>query len=154
MWGIAGRRRRSPDRGAVAVEFAFILIPFLILIFGMVQFSVYFFSGQSGASASREAARRAAVGDQDCTAMRTAVSGAVKLNSGTVTTKRSYYAVGDTTFNTPLTTPALGNNVRVTITYNVLNFNFPFIPVPNGGAINEKSYARVENATASSVPCS
>jgi Flp pilus assembly protein TadG len=58
------RRRRSKDEGgASAVEFGLLVMPFAILLFGMIQLGFYFYSAQSTASAARETARRVVVGD-------------------------------------------------------------------------------------------
>ena len=54
---------RQPERGAAAVEFGLVLIPFLLLVFGIIQYGFLFYSYQGGSDVAREAARRAAVSD-------------------------------------------------------------------------------------------
>lgn len=55
-------RHQERERGASAVEFAILSVVFLTLVFGMIQYSLYFWSTQSAANAARDAARRGAVG--------------------------------------------------------------------------------------------
>ena len=58
-----GRRRprRRRRRGAAAIEFALVAIPFLFLVFTMVEFGRYVMIYQILVDASREGARRAVV---------------------------------------------------------------------------------------------
>lgn len=59
-------RGRSDDRGAAAVEFALISVPFMLLVLGVVQYGYYFFQATAMEATAREAARTAAVGIDDC----------------------------------------------------------------------------------------
>ena len=56
------RRGRRQDDGAAAVEFALVSILLFLLLFGIIEFGIGFFTQQGAAAAAREAARRAAVG--------------------------------------------------------------------------------------------
>ena len=58
-------QRRREARGAAAVEFALIAIPLITLLFGIMQFSLWFWAWQAGGHAAREAARVAAVSPCD-----------------------------------------------------------------------------------------
>ena len=69
-----GRRcgRRSAD-GAIAVEFAMVMLPLVVLIFGLIQYGLYFWAMQGGADIARTAARAAAANDpltSTCVAFR------------------------------------------------------------------------------------
>lgn len=130
------------DRGAAVVEFALISVVFLTLCFGMVQYSLYFWSGQSAANAAREGARRAAVG-QTCAELGAATTGSVKLASTTPVVTRRYYAASDSSFSTPVVA-AKGTNARITIAYNSLDLNIPLIPFIKNGTVSETSVSRVE----------
>ena len=55
------RRRLREESGATAVEFALIMMPLLYLVFGVIQYSLYFYSMQSGTSAVGDAVRRLSV---------------------------------------------------------------------------------------------
>lgn len=148
--GTVNAIRTRSERGASAVEFALIALVFFTLLFGMIQYSLYFWSTQSAANAARDAARRGAVG-QTCADLQTSVASNVKLASGTVSVTRKYYnpsVVSNFDAATP-TTASNTSNVRIVITYNSLSINFPFIPLPHSGAVTETSVAKVENYSAS-----
>ena len=51
------------DDGSSAVEFALVMTPLLMIIFGIMQYGFYFWAMQGGADAGRQAARLAAVGN-------------------------------------------------------------------------------------------
>jgi len=55
-------RGRRCDDGAAAVEFALVSTLLFLLLFGLIEFGIGFFTQQGAAAAAREAARRAAVG--------------------------------------------------------------------------------------------
>lgn len=59
------------DRGAVAVEFALVIPPFLMLLLGICEFGYAFFLQGSAAGAAREGARALAL-ESDTSAGRTA----------------------------------------------------------------------------------
>jgi len=61
--------RTRDTRGAAAVEFAFVMLPMLYLVFGVIQYGLYFYARESGTQAVGDAVRRLSVGDcQDSTA--------------------------------------------------------------------------------------
>jgi Flp pilus assembly protein TadG len=142
------------------VEFALILPILSLLLFGTIQYSMYFWSSQSAANAAREAARRGAVG-QSCADLTALTGGLVKLNQATPTVTRRYYAASDTTFSTPITLTATNANnatVRITISYDSASLNLPLVPFPDNGAVSESTVARVESFSSASpakwVACS
>jgi hypothetical protein len=51
------RRRRAEERGQALVEFAFVLLPVLLLVVGIVQFGLLFGANVTLTNAAREAAR-------------------------------------------------------------------------------------------------
>ena len=55
------QRRRGDERGAAAVEFALVGVLLFTLLFGILQFGMWFWAWQAGGHAAREAARVAAV---------------------------------------------------------------------------------------------
>ena len=140
------RSDRFGERGAAAIEFALTAVIFLTLIFGIIQYSMYFWSTQSAASAAREAARRGAVGET-CAALQARTNASVKLAQGLTTVTRDYYSALDTEFATAVPA-ATGRNVRVSIVYNSVDFQFPWVPFVGGGAVTEVAVARVENYNA------
>jgi len=51
------RRRRSSQKGAAAVEFAIVLVPLILITFGIIEFGTYLYNQQIITNASREGAR-------------------------------------------------------------------------------------------------
>jgi hypothetical protein len=56
------QHRGDGDAGAAAVEFGLLLIPLVLIIFGIVEFGLYFNRAQGMQAAAREGGRVAAVG--------------------------------------------------------------------------------------------
>lgn len=54
--------RPAGDRGAVAVEFAILLLPLIVLVFGIIDFGQYYRARITLAQAAREGARLDALG--------------------------------------------------------------------------------------------
>jgi hypothetical protein len=134
-----GRGQRQ--RGAVSVEFVFILPILLLLIFGIIQFAYYFFQVQQGAFAAREAARQAAVGTLSCSQLIDFVVDRVGTPTPVVVSV------------TPDTTPIdVGDNITVLVEFQAADFGFPFIPYPNDAAVVEDAETRVENVTGNTNP--
>jgi Flp pilus assembly protein TadG len=150
-------RERRDQGGAAAVEFALVLLPLLYLVFGLVQYGFYFYSMQSGSAAVNHALRRIVVGNcqtvsqvqslvySDLGAATTASS-----SSGVTTTITYMSADGSTQVAAP---GQIGGSVTLTVTYPVVNLNFPFIPIPNNGNVTRTNVARVENNPSSSGTC-
>ncbi|MBA2531874.1 MAG: pilus assembly protein [Nocardioidaceae bacterium] len=130
--------------GAAAVEFALVSVLLLTLVFGIIQYGLYFWASQIGSSAVRDAARYSAVGTKDCPDLQATVDDQISGAAvGSPTTTRSYSA-------NPATT---GGTVTVTVTFQALDIGMPFIPLPGDGEITQSADARVENVTSSSVDC-
>ncbi len=126
------------------------MVVFLTLVFGMIQYGMYFFSTQSAADAAREGARRAAVGEP-CSTLQTRTAGSVQLRetSPALTVTRRYYDPTVTTYTAAAAgTAATGKTVVVVVSYRVVNLKFPFIPFIANGAVTETAVARVENYNA------
>jgi Flp pilus assembly protein TadG len=146
------RRLATPERGAAAVEFALVTVLLLTVLFGILQYSIYFWALQSGSHAAREAARQAAVGELTCAQFRTAVlANAQGENATSVVAKRTYYT--DATMTTEALPAVVGGVVKVNVTFKSFDLNFPFIPFINDGLVSEQGVARVENKTSNSVKC-
>lgn len=68
MW----RRRRSRDeRGAAAVEFALVMIPLFLLVFGIIYFGIILGQVLALNNGAREAARYGVVADRTCAEITT-----------------------------------------------------------------------------------
>ena len=123
---------RRNERGAEAVEFALIAIPFLLLILGIIQYGFYFWTAETTNSSARETARRIVVGD----CWNASQMDAFARNGAPMTTSV-------TASPTPTTAMQVGDTVTVTVTShaNLLGL----IPVPDGGDITRSYVARMEN---------
>jgi TadE-like protein len=58
-------RRKRPESGATMVEFAFIALPFFVIIFGIIDFSIVIFDMHSANAGSRASARFIGTGELD-----------------------------------------------------------------------------------------
>lgn len=105
--------RRRDQRGAVAVEFGILAVLLFTLLFGIIQFGLWFWAWQTGAHAAREAARVAAVqpcDDADITSAATrSMEGAPAAGTSIRLDRPSAVKVGDEiTIHLTFTTPDLG----------------------------------------------
>ena len=145
-------RARASERGASAVEFALVSVLLFTVLFGILQYAIYFWALQSGSHAAREAARQAAVGELSCTQFASAVlDNAQGELPSTVLAKRTYYT--NAAMTTEATPPVVGGVVKVNVSFKSLDLNFPFVPFINDGLVSEQGVARVENITSNSVKC-
>lgn len=112
-------RKRRDQRGASAVEFALLFLPFSLLLFGLIEFGFYFWTAETTSSAARETARRVVVGD--CWNQTAATSYA---------RNQTPRLIGNVTWSpVPSTSLDVGDKVTVTLTSNsgIINF-IPGIP--------------------------
>lgn len=149
--------RRSPrsERGAAAVEFGLVLVPLLIIVFGLVQYGLYFWSAQSGSHTINAAARQISVGNCDTsTELKTFVDGRLGgAATGSATVSRQYRDVDGTVLADQ--TPAnakIGGTVRLDITFDTVNLNFPFVPFLDDPKVKRSVIARVEDTTDQGCP--
>ena len=144
----AVRSRRRTEKGAAALEFALVMPVLLVLIFGLIQYGLYFWAYQAGADAARQAARSAAVGDypQSCDQFKGEINTALqKFKTDTATITREYKKVDSTKGVQP------GDTVVVTVKYKTTNLNFPFLPFVKDGIVDQTAEARVDNVTDSTA---
>ncbi len=146
------RRRRRDQSGAAVVEFALILIPFFTLIFGLIQYGLYFYSAQTGSHAINSAARELSVGNcQDTTQLKTylvkELGSAAK--SSTVTVTVAYKNIDGSTPAAPQAqNVTVGGQVTVTVRFQSINMHFPLVPFLNDAHVVRTARARVEDKTA------
>jgi Flp pilus assembly protein TadG len=140
---------RRGERGAVAVEFALVLVPLLMLIFGAIQYGFLFLAQQSGSSAAQQAARQLSVGNCSDTTQLTSFVGTrlgSSLSSG-LSVSRAFKDESGTAVTAG--SQQVGDRVQVTVRFNTVNMHFPFIPLPSGGTVQKSAEARVEDTTSS-----
>jgi Flp pilus assembly protein TadG len=129
------------------------MIPLLVIVFGVIQYSLYFWAAQGGSTATREAARRAAVGDlTTCSAFTNYVQNRIGSfgNESTLDVVRSY-AKGPGNSGAGV---EVGDVVTVRVSFDSVDFNFPFVPFINGGRVSESADSRVENVPTAPEACS
>ena len=135
--------RSRDESGAAALEFGLVLPVVLLVIFGIIQYGYHFWSLHTGAATAREAARRLIVGtDWDCTradAVFHAQSPAVGSTPPEVT--RRYHSDGGATQSAPV----VGSLVTVTVTFQSLDLDMPFLPLPSNGMVTQTATGRIEN---------
>lgn len=141
---------KRDEQGATAVEFALILIPLLVVLFGLVQYGLYFYSAQTGSNTANSAVRQLAVGNcQNSSTLATFVNdqlGAAKTANATIT--RVYTNPDGSTPTAP--EPAnvgIGGTVKLTISFPTLNIHFPFLPFLSDSKVTRVVQARIEDTT-------
>jgi Flp pilus assembly protein TadG len=135
-------RRQRDELGVAALEFAlvftFILAP---LLFGTLEYGLYFWGQSSANAAVREGARRSSVGDYaDCGSFRSLVA----LQSGSaVKTSDTIRRTFATAAGVSVATPEVGDIMTVSVSFQAVPVGF--FPLPNGGAITSDVSSRVES---------
>jgi Flp pilus assembly protein TadG len=136
-------KRIKCQKGAAAVEFAFLAPLLFVIVFGIIEFSVLLFDKQVITNASREGARYGILW------------GPSRLTDSEIETRvNAYSAAHLVTFgasNTPVTSVTRsgsnpGDALTVTVTY---NYDFLFIPnfipgIPRTKTLNAVSVMRME----------
>ena len=148
--------RRRTDHGAAAVEFGLVLVPLLVIVFGIIQYGLYFWAMQAGTNATGEAVRRLSVGDcQSSTELKNLLKDRLGLATGNPSgvTAVVVYKKGDAAHTVTTAPGELGGNVDLTVTFSALNMHLPFIPVPDNGTVTRHIYARVEDTSATTNGC-
>jgi hypothetical protein len=136
---------RGRESGAAAVEFAliagFVMIP---LLFGIIQYGLFFNDSLSTRQGVREAARQGVV--KTFNACGTATTDLDKLRC---TTKNEIGTVfgGEPYVSVTYGTWAKGNALTVCALVKE-DMVFDFVPVPNNGWISSKTQLSIEQATA------
>ena len=143
---VARTRAHRREGGAAAVEFGLVLLPLMTLLLGLVQYGWYFYASHSASAAAREGARRVIVGD--CWDKPTQLLPYVRAQAPMVS------AVDYSPSNLGASDVEVGELVTVTVKIAAAQGDIiGFVPVPNGGAIEQTFAARLEDKTSGSVPC-
>ncbi len=108
------RQRNRDDRGAAAVEFALVLIPLLLIVYGIIDFGRFYQAQSTFTQAARVGAREASLGTAVATVQSDATN-AASLAGVTVTSV------------TDPDTCSTSNGVNVTVT---VNGTFKFLLLP------------------------
>jgi hypothetical protein len=140
---------RRSDRGASAVEFGLVSILLFTVLFGIIQYGLFFWQLQGGAAAAREAARYSAVGNWDCPTLDSETTSRVPAG-GSVTVTRTY--IPDPTGTGTASSPKTGDDVKITVGFSTVAVG-GLVPMPNNGVVQSEAQARIETVTTSTGPC-
>jgi Flp pilus assembly protein TadG len=126
----------------MAVEFALVFPMVFAVMFGIIQYGVYFWGRSTAAASARESARQLAVGTDWTCSHDQAAANVNRAGKDVVVTRR---------YLNDANAAKIGDLVEVTITAKTLAPTF--LPVPGSGAITEVATARVENIPTSPLTC-
>lgn len=130
--------RRTDDRGAVAVEFALVVIPLIVLVLGITQLGFAYNTQESLTQSARSGARQAAVCGATCGSVSaiaaTVANNSPNLDSSQVAVNVSYCPAGGGCGGSPSYCPtgatqATGSE-RVSISY-----PYSFLAAVTGNAL-------------------
>ncbi len=140
--------RRRDEGGATAVEFALVLVPMLVIVFGLIQYGLYFYSAQTGSNTVNATARQLSVGNcQASGALQSFVDGRLgAASTGPADVDPTYFNV-DGTEAASLADVTIGGTLTLTIEFPTIDLNFPFVPFLNDAKVSRTVQARVEDTT-------
>ena len=139
------RRRSGDESGAAAIEFALVLLPLVVLLFGAIQYGLYFWAMQGGSDIARDAVRLSAVGDtstSSCAAFRDDIRaqiGGLTGDAASATITRTFIDA-----QSPADGVTEGDQVRVSVQFKSADLHFPFIPFVHDGMVTSTAEARVD----------
>lgn len=143
LW-LSCRRKRHDEIGATVVEFALVAPILFLVMFGILQYGLYFWSTSTAAASAREAARQLSVGtDWGCTRAQAVDKASGAAFGGAPSVSRTYLNAAQVA--------KIGDQVRVTVSMKA--FDLKLIPLPGGGAITESVDTRVENVPRTPLAC-
>lgn len=130
------RSARRGERGAAAVEFGLVAMLLFTVLFGIIQFGLWFWAWQAAGHAAREAARVAAVSPCDSSAIQDA--GTAALDGAPTTTTP--------TVGISKTSPVkVGDDITVRVEFTTVDLGF----FPGfDGIVDKSASSRVENVPA------
>ncbi|MDN4172854.1 pilus assembly protein [Nocardioides sp. SOB77] len=144
------RERHGKEGGAAAVEFALLLPLLLMLVFGIIQYGLYFWTMQGGSDIARDAARLSAVGTPaKCLDFQGAVRAQVESLNGAgegARITRTYVDTAPNGIN-------VGDTVRVRVEFAAADLQLPFLPFVNDGLVSTTAEARVEYVPSAPEGC-
>ncbi|WP_221633905.1 TadE/TadG family type IV pilus assembly protein [Nocardioides luti] len=145
----AARPRRDAT-GAAAVEFALVVPILLLLVFGIIQYGMYFWAMQGGSDIARSAARLSAVGQPaTCSTFTSDVRAEVDDLTGTgstATVKRTYVRQNPGSVT-------VGDTVEVTVSFTSFDLQLPFLPFIDDGKVTTTTQSRVDFAPVQPEDC-
>jgi Flp pilus assembly protein TadG len=131
------------------VEFALVVPILLLLVFGIIQYGLYFWAMQGGSDIARSAARMSAVGDPPlCSDFQAQVGDEIDSLTGTSSTAtitRDYSSVSDV---------EVGDTVVVEVKFDSFDLQLPFLPFVDDGLVTSTAESRVDFVPSQPEECS
>ena len=142
-------RRMRTERGAAAVEFALVMPILLMLVFGSIQYGIYFWSSQGGSDVARSASRSAATSEPlSCTTFRNNVVAATdsyRSGGSRMTIERKYFQMESPNTAVPAAEDVVvGDFVQVHVRFESIDLGLPLIPTIQDGIVDTTAKTRVE----------
>jgi hypothetical protein len=152
--GVRAARHLRGERGAAAVEFALVMGPLLLIVFGLMQYGMYFYSAQTGSNTVNAAARQLSVGncDTDAELQDFVHDNLGAARDGAASVNREYFDVGGASLGSDPANAEIGGTVMLTIDFPTLNLNFPFVPFLDDPKVTREVVVRVEDTTDQGCP--
>jgi Flp pilus assembly protein TadG len=148
---MAWRRDTGGERGSAALEFGLVVPVVLMFIFGILQYGYLYWALETASAGAREAARQLIVGtDPTCVADQAVGKASMPAVGPSVPQVDVVY---HDTGGGVSPDPVLGGLVTVTVSFQSLDLDLPFLPVPNGGRVSQQQSGRVESVPAVPLPC-
>ena len=131
------------EKGIVAIEFALVLPVLIMLVFGIVEFSLLLYDKQVITNASREGARRGIISQSPRVSDGEIIS---VINTYCSTYLISFGAVSPPTISIVRAGTSFGNNLTVTVAY---TYNFLLLPnfvagIAGGKNLNATTVMKME----------
>ena len=146
---IGRRGRRREARGAAAVEFALVLLPLLLIVFGIIDYGLYFSNSISVRQSVREVARQAAVGNYAAPAGCTASTQVERL---VCRSNQEAGALAGTAYSKVIVPASWGRGSSLVVCTQVRNTGTTgFVPLPASGYVRSRVQMSIE-ADTSDVP--
>jgi hypothetical protein len=136
---------RDSEAGAAAVEFALVSVILFTLLFGIIQYGYFFLQSSAAENVAFQAARQASLGIDDCVAWRQLV-----VDRGGSSNVQSATALRDPS---PGAAIVRGDEIKVTVTWQRLDFGLPFVPFLGPGNQTEQAMTRAERIGSVTTGC-
>jgi hypothetical protein len=147
-------RSRHAERGAVAVEAAFVLSVILIpLLVGVITYGSYFWQAQRVQPLSTQVPVADIVGTFNCAQLVDRVKTTVQNALPQVPGLTGPLPLDDIAVEVVNVLPSVGVDITLSITLPATNALGGFLPLPNGGSLVSESAYRLNNVTLTSAGC-
>jgi Flp pilus assembly protein TadG len=130
-----------------------VMLPLVVLIFGLIQYGLYFWAMQGGADIARTAARAAAANDpltSTCVAFRADIRDQINGLAGSGSTATITRTFVDT--DSPANGLTVGDTVTISVRFKSIDLHFPFVPFIRDGVVSSSGTARLDNADPDNPP--